>query len=108
MSKERYRVPGTGYQVPNTGSLIVQHPKTNKRLGQHFLQPPWADRLADAIQPRREDRFLEIGPGPGALTLRLAPRVAQLTAVELDPRMVADLRPRVPANVTVIQQDILE
>ena len=58
--------------------------RAKKRLGQHFLQPEWADKLIDAIEPRATDHFIEIGPGPGALTLRLAPRVARLTAVEVD------------------------
>ena len=61
--------------------------RAKKRFGQHFLEPAWADKLVEAIAPRPTDRFLEIGPGPGALTLRLAPRVAHLTAVELDREM---------------------
>ena len=40
----------------------------------------------------RDERFLEIGPGPGALTLRLAPRVAHLTAIEVDRDLAAELR----------------
>lgn len=79
-----------------------------KRFGQHFLEAAWADKLVAAIDPRPGDRFLEIGPGPGALTTRLAPRVRHVTAVELDPRMVADLGPRLPSNVTLVQSDFLE
>ena len=79
-----------------------------KRLGQHFLQAPWADKLVAAIDPQPLDRFLEIGPGPGALTLRLAARVAHLTAVEVDRQMVAKLRPVLPANVTLVEADFLE
>ena len=79
-----------------------------KKFGQHFLEPAWADKVLAAIDPRPDDRFLEIGPGPGALTLRLAPRVAHLTAVEIDPAMIDALRPRVPSNVTLIQADFLE
>jgi 16S rRNA (adenine1518-N6/adenine1519-N6)-dimethyltransferase len=82
--------------------------RAKKRFGQHFLQPQWAEKLVDAIQPRPEDEFLEIGPGPGALTLRLAPRVAHVTAVELDPDMIAALKPTLPANVTLIEADILD
>lgn len=79
-----------------------------KRYGQHFLEPVWADRLVAALRPQVEDRFVEIGPGTGALTLRLARHVAELTAVEIDPAMIAALRPRVPPNVTIVQADFLD
>jgi 16S rRNA (adenine1518-N6/adenine1519-N6)-dimethyltransferase len=82
--------------------------KARKRYAQHFLEAAWADRLVTAISPDPGDRFLEIGPGRGALTLRLAPRVAHLSAVEVDRDLVAALRPRVPGNVTIIEGDFLE
>lgn len=85
------------------------HPvSAKKRFGQHFLEPAWADKLVAAIGPRRGDRFLEIGPGPGALTLRLAPLVRHLTAVEVDPAMIAVLRPKLPANVDLVLKDVLD
>ena len=83
-------------------------PRAKKRLGQHFLEAAWADKVVAAIDPQPEDRFLEIGPGPGALTVRLAPRVASLTAVEIDASMVEALRPRVGVNVTLVHADFLE
>jgi 16S rRNA (adenine1518-N6/adenine1519-N6)-dimethyltransferase len=79
-----------------------------KRFGQHFLEPVWADKVVAAIAPTREDIFLEIGPGSGALTLKLAPRVAHLTAVEIDRDQIAALKPRLPSNVTLVAGDILE
>ena len=82
--------------------------RAKKKYGQHFLQGAWADKLVDAMAPREDERFIEIGPGPGALTLRLAPRVRHLTAIELDPDMVAQLRPQLPPNVTLVEQDFLE
>jgi 16S rRNA (adenine1518-N6/adenine1519-N6)-dimethyltransferase len=82
--------------------------RAKKRYGQHFLQPAWADKLVAAIDPQPDDWFVEIGPGPGALTLRLAPRVAGLTAIEIDPEMVAALQPTLPANVTLVHADFLE
>ena len=78
------------------------------RYGQHFLEAAWADKLVEAIDPAPADRFVEIGPGPGALTLRLAPRVAHVTAVELDPRMVERLQRHAPPNVTIVKQDFLD
>jgi len=82
--------------------------RAKKRYGQHFLRPQWADKVVEAIGPRAEDRFMEIGSGPGVLTLRLAPRVAHLTAVEVDQEMVDLLTPHLPANVTLIHQDFLD
>src|SRR5262249_51044821 len=82
--------------------------RAKKRYGQHFLEPAWADKLVEAIAPGADDRFVEIGPGAGALTLRLAPRVAHITAIELDAEMVAGLAPRIPRNVSLIHADFLE
>jgi 16S rRNA (adenine1518-N6/adenine1519-N6)-dimethyltransferase len=82
--------------------------RARKRFGQHFLEAAWADKVLEAIEPRTTDRFLEIGPGPGALTLRLAPRVAHMTAVEVDEAMMAVLAPRLPPNVDLIRQDFLD
>jgi 16S rRNA (adenine1518-N6/adenine1519-N6)-dimethyltransferase len=79
-----------------------------KRFGQHFLAPAWADKVVNAIAPSRDDRFLEIGPGPGALTLRLAPRVEHLTAIEIDRDLAAQLQPQLPAHVDLVVGDFLE
>jgi 16S rRNA (adenine1518-N6/adenine1519-N6)-dimethyltransferase len=82
--------------------------RAKKKFGQHFLEPAWAERLVTAIDPKATDKFIEIGAGPGALTLRLAPRVGHLTAVEIDRDMAAALRPQLPENVTLVERDILE
>ncbi len=82
--------------------------RAKKRYGQHFLEAAWADRLVTVIAPDPADRFLEIGPGPGALTSRLAPRVSHVTAIELDIEMIERLTPQLPANVTLIHADFLD
>ena len=79
-----------------------------RRFGQHFLASAWAEKVVDAIDPQPGDRFVEIGPGPGALTLLLAPRVAHLTAVELDRDLTRDLAPKLPANAEVVNADFLD
>jgi 16S rRNA (adenine1518-N6/adenine1519-N6)-dimethyltransferase len=81
--------------------------RARKRFGQHFLEPVWADKLVEAIEPKPDDRFLEIGPGPGALTLRFAPRVAHLTAIEVDRDLAAALGPQLPSNVELVVADFL-
>jgi 16S rRNA (adenine1518-N6/adenine1519-N6)-dimethyltransferase len=82
--------------------------RAKKRYGQHFLQGAWADKVVTAIAPSAADHFIEIGPGPGALTTRLATQVGHLTAIELDPEMVALLQPTLPNNVSLLQQDFLD
>ncbi|HLB35748.1 MAG TPA: 16S rRNA (adenine(1518)-N(6)/adenine(1519)-N(6))-dimethyltransferase RsmA [Gemmatimonadales bacterium] len=56
-----------------------------RRLGQHFLADPGIlDRIVDALEPDPSDVVIEIGPGRGTLTKRLAPRVGHVVAVEKD------------------------
>ncbi len=83
-------------------------PRTRKRFGQHFLEPVWADKVVGAIAPRTDDVFLEIGPGPGILTLRLAPRVARVVAIEIDRDLIAELTPKLPPNASIVEGDVLE
>ena len=81
--------------------------KAKKRFGQHFLEPAWAARLIDRIDPKPDETFLEIGPGRGALTKPLAPKVRHLIAIEIDRDLAAALPPKLPPHVTVLQQDAL-
>jgi 16S rRNA (adenine1518-N6/adenine1519-N6)-dimethyltransferase len=82
--------------------------QARRRFGQYFLAPAWADKVVAAIAPSRDDYFLEIGPGTGALTTRLASRVRHLTAIEIDRELAAGLRPQLPANVDLVIGDILD
>lgn len=79
-------------------------------IGQHFL----VDRsvlaaIVEAAALTGDDDVLEIGPGPGVLTVALADRARSVTAVEIDERMVAVLRDTVGAreNVRVVRADAL-
>jgi 16S rRNA (adenine1518-N6/adenine1519-N6)-dimethyltransferase len=83
-------------------------PRPRKRFGQHFLEAAWADRVVDALAPSLSDRFIEIGPGPGVLTTRLAPRVGHLTAVEIDRDLAAALERMALPRVTVVVADVLD
>jgi 16S rRNA (adenine1518-N6/adenine1519-N6)-dimethyltransferase len=78
-----------------------------RRLGQHFLKAASVERLLGVIEPRPDQTFLEIGPGAGALTLPLAARAERVVAVELDERLVAELRRRAPENLTLVHADAL-
>lgn len=82
--------------------------RARKRFGQHFLEPAWVAKVVDAIDPAPDDTFLEIGPGRGALTAALGPRVRRVIAVEIDRDLAAALPARVPPNVRLVQGDVLE
>lgn len=82
--------------------------RVRRRFAQHFLEPPWVEKLVDRMEPRPDDIFLEIGPGRGALTLALAPLVESLAAVEIDRDLAQDLAARTPPNVRVVIGDALQ
>lgn len=81
-----------------------------RRLGQHFLTDPnLLDRIVEALDPRPDDIVVEIGPGKGSLTARLAPRVARVIAIEKDRRLAEALREaeKLPP-VEIVTGDALE
>ncbi len=82
--------------------------KARKRFGQHFLEAAWVRKVVDAIRPAPDDVFLEIGPGRGALTFQLAPRVRRIVAVEIDRDLAALLEREAPPNVRMVTADVLD
>ena len=69
----------------------MSHPK--KKWGQHFLRNRGAvARIVDAVEPAADDVVLEIGPGEGVLTEKLAALPNELIAVEIDPELSERLR----------------
>lgn len=79
-----------------------------RRYGQHFLDATWASRVVDAIDPAPGDRFLEIGPGRGALTWALAERGGRVLAVEIDRALAAGLAQEAGPTVAVLARDVLD
>ncbi len=68
------------------------HLHADKSLGQNFLQDASAlEKIALAAEMQADDCVLEIGPGLGSFTRYLAVSAKQVTAVELDPDMLAPL-----------------
>ncbi|MBK7453019.1 MAG: ribosomal RNA small subunit methyltransferase A [Anaerolineales bacterium] len=87
------------------------HLHADKSLGQNFLQDSYAlEKIALAAEMQADDCVLEIGPGLGSLTRYLAVSAKQVTAVELDPDMLAPLKAVLTPyqNVRVVHGDILK
>jgi 16S rRNA (adenine1518-N6/adenine1519-N6)-dimethyltransferase len=82
--------------------------RARKRFGQHFLEPAWVDKVVKAIDPRQDQTFIEIGPGPGALTRPLAARARSVTAFEIDRDLAAALDAEGIPNLRVVRTDFLE
>jgi 16S rRNA (adenine1518-N6/adenine1519-N6)-dimethyltransferase len=83
--------------------------KPNKGLGQHFL----VDRaslqaIMDAATATQDDTVLEIGPGLGVMTRPLTRLAGHVVAVETDHVLAELLRRDAPANLEVVEQDILQ
>ncbi len=85
-------------------------PRARKRFGQHFLTSRhYLDRIVAEIAPGPGDAMVEIGPGTGILTERLAPAAKPLHVIEVDRNLAAALRERfAPEDVVVHQADVLE
>lgn len=80
--------------------------RPSKNLGQSFLaDASVADWIVSKACIGRADRVLEIGPGLGILTERLAKATESLTVIELDRRLAASLREK---GINVIQGDAME
>ena len=77
--------------------LLRDHRDPRKSLGQHYLVDDQViDRTMEipgefSEQPSSDSHILEVGPGPGSLTLALLRSHAKVTAIEIDEESVAHL-----------------
>lgn len=82
----------------------------NKLRGQNFLlNENILDDIVVSAQIKKSDLILEIGPGLGALTQKLASQAQQVIALELDHNFEQPLKKiaNISQNIEVVWQDIL-
>jgi 16S rRNA (adenine1518-N6/adenine1519-N6)-dimethyltransferase len=83
------------------------------KLGQNFLRDTQAiERIVSALGDIGSRTVVEIGPGKGAITEKLASRVKRLIAIELDRELAWVLEQRFSSDdgskpLTVVRQDVL-
>ena len=85
--------------------------RMNKKLGQNFLiDEHVVNSIVEAAGIKPGDAVLEIGPGIGTLTQGLAEAGANVTAVEIDRRLIEVLSKTLEGyeNVRVVYGDILK
>lgn len=101
------RTPSVRREVMDLLSRHGLHPR--KALGQNFLVDGSAlQTVADAAQLTPADTVLEVGPGPGVLTVRLAERAGRVVAIELDEAFAMLLHQRGIPNLHVVHSDVLK
>ena len=86
-------------------------PVRRPKLGQHFLRDPhFIRRIEESIFLEPGELLVEIGPGRGAMTRRLAEHAHQLVAIEIDTALADCLKAEFQENprVDIVRADILE
>lgn len=96
---------------PPRAALLRNKLAPHKKLGQNFLvHRQTAEAIVRAAGIEKEDIVIEVGVGLGALTEPLAEAARQVLGYEIDSGIVRLHRQEgnLPANVTLIHQDILK
>jgi 16S rRNA (adenine1518-N6/adenine1519-N6)-dimethyltransferase len=79
-----------------------------KRFGQNYiLDKNILLKIAGEINPCPSDDIVEIGPGHGALTRELLVKTNNLTAIEIDKRVIDNLKSEFP-SLEIINEDFLK
>lgn len=83
--------------------------EAKKRFGQNFLTDILVkERIIQSCNLQPDDIILEIGPGKGAITELIAPKVKRIIAVETDKDLIRTLEEKfADSNVTIIHRDFL-
>lgn len=88
--------------------------KPTRSKGQNFLiNGEVYDRIVEAAEIKKTDTVLEVGPGLGFLTAKLATKTERVVAVELDDKLAAYLKDvvtegKLDSSVKIINQNILD
>lgn len=93
-NKRNGAASSTPYEKAKTATNNVF--KFNTNVGQHILKNPGvAEAIVKKANLKPSDVVLEVGPGTGNLTVRILESAKKVIAVELDPRMAAEVTKRV-------------
>ena len=86
----------------------MKNPKPLKKFGQNYLTDQnILCKIVEELNPKPGEDIIEIGPGTGSLTSKLAEKASSLTLVEIDTRVIEGLRIQYP-QVNVIKGDFLD
>ena len=82
--------------------------KAKKKFGQNFLIDNHIIKLiVDEIKFTETNKYLEIGPGMGALTSELQKKTKNLDLIEIDPDMIKILTAKMNSDTQLFEGDVL-
>jgi 16S rRNA (adenine1518-N6/adenine1519-N6)-dimethyltransferase len=82
-----------------------------KSLGQNFLiEPNTLDRIVSSADIDENTAVIEVGPGIGALTQKIAEQAGKVLAIEIDQRLIPILNETLSeyTNVVLVHGDVLK
>jgi len=82
---------------------------SRRRFGQNYLRDKSVIyQIVDKINPRKEDSFIEIGPGQGAITGGIKNNSKNLTLIEIDKENVVYLKNSLGNEIEIFEEDVLK
>jgi 16S rRNA (adenine1518-N6/adenine1519-N6)-dimethyltransferase len=82
---------------------------SRRRFGQNYLSDKSVIyQIVDKINPAKEDSFIEIGPGQGAITEGIKNNSKNLTLIEIDRKNVAYLKSSLGNEIEIFEEDVLK
>ena len=82
---------------------------SRRRFGQNYLTDKTVIyQIVDEINPSKEDSFIEIGPGQGAITGSIKNSSQNLTLIEIDKENVAYLKNSLGNEIKIFEEDVLK
>ena len=82
---------------------------SRRRFGQNYLTDKSVIyQIVDKINPCKEDSFIEIGPGQGAITGSIKNNSKNLTVIEIDKENIAYLKSSLGNEIKIFEEDVLK
>ncbi|KAI9808721.1 MAG: hypothetical protein M1825_003873 [Sarcosagium campestre] len=110
-SKRNGSARGSPYDASateNKAKAVSNMFRMNKDIGQHILKNPGiAQAIVDKADLKQSDIVLEVGSGTGNLTVKILEKAKKVVAVEMDPRMAAEITKRVQGKPEQKRLDIM-
>lgn len=91
--------------------MLSKSTAPKKHLGQNFLKDELLiSKIIEIANVTKDDKVIEIGPGKGALTFRLAEKALKVLALEIDHELCEylDEKAQLYPNLTVLEEDVLK